>query len=410
MDERPIALAAVIPRTDILLTHSLPHDILDLTNRADRAGCLTLAARLSALRPRLHVLEHIHEAQEAHVHPVYLKFIQGVRGTDPNKDPNHACHFSFSMTQPHCTRIVSPTSIVQLKYTSAPLPKPESTAAKTWTRFVLISDNHGKTFPVPDGDVLLHSGDLTRSGTLNDLRKIMAWLYALPHPIKIIIGGNRDFLLDRKWYDVNWPQTGRHGNEPTWEPPESVFELLTGPNAAAANIEDANGVYMGLREARISTLLCVRLPTISRKQKVIVLHFFWTMDERAPTALAAAISRTDILLTHCPPYDILDLTNKADRAGCSALASRLPRNPPSPACLWTHTRGTGRICPFMRGNPEADVADEGLQELGIEEGEQTIFVNASNFPSGPTAVNAGGPIGMAGVGLTFQPMVVDLLE
>lgn len=47
-----------------------------------------------------------------------------------------------------------------------PARSPES------TRFVLVSDTHTHTFPVPDGDILLHAGDLTvclyhadRSGT-----------------------------------------------------------------------------------------------------------------------------------------------------------------------------------------------------------------------------------------------------
>jgi hypothetical protein len=89
------------------------------------------------------------------------------------------------MFLPHRARIVTPTSIVQLGYDTLPLPKPEPTTGQVWARFVLISDTHGKTFPVPDGDVLLHSGDLTRSGTLSDLRHMMAWLCALPHPIKM---------------------------------------------------------------------------------------------------------------------------------------------------------------------------------------------------------------------------------
>lgn len=32
-----------------------------------------------------------------------------------------------------------------------------------YTRFVLVSDTHTRTFPVPPGDILLHAGDLTVS-------------------------------------------------------------------------------------------------------------------------------------------------------------------------------------------------------------------------------------------------------
>jgi len=46
--------------------------------------------------------------------------------------------------------------------------------------------------PVPDGDVLLHAGDLTELGRLAEMERVMEWLCALPHPVKIIIGGNHD--------------------------------------------------------------------------------------------------------------------------------------------------------------------------------------------------------------------------
>lgn len=97
------------------------------------------------------------------------------------------------------------------------------------TRFVLLSDTHTHTFPVPDGDVLLHAGDLTVSpfnsilrhvytdvllfdatnidydyfvthlrilmseqerGSLKELRVTLDWICSLPHKYKIIIAGN----------------------------------------------------------------------------------------------------------------------------------------------------------------------------------------------------------------------------
>ena len=32
-----------------------------------------------------------------------------------------------------------------------------------WTRFICISDTHCQIFPIPEGDVLIHAGDLTHS-------------------------------------------------------------------------------------------------------------------------------------------------------------------------------------------------------------------------------------------------------
>lgn len=48
--------------TDILITHGPPHGILDLTLRNNHTGCRALLDRVRAIRPKLHVFGHIHEA------------------------------------------------------------------------------------------------------------------------------------------------------------------------------------------------------------------------------------------------------------------------------------------------------------------------------------------------------------
>ena len=54
-----------------------------------------------------------------------------------------------------------------------------------WTRFVCLSDTHSKTFAVPAGDVLLHAGDLSSWGRVNQLKVTVDWLLSLPHPVKM---------------------------------------------------------------------------------------------------------------------------------------------------------------------------------------------------------------------------------
>jgi Icc-related predicted phosphoesterase len=52
--------------TEILLTHSPPHRVLDKTRKGKHAGCELLAARLATLDYcRLHVFGHIHDAHGA---------------------------------------------------------------------------------------------------------------------------------------------------------------------------------------------------------------------------------------------------------------------------------------------------------------------------------------------------------
>ncbi|KDR66488.1 hypothetical protein GALMADRAFT_1155249 [Galerina marginata CBS 339.88] len=107
----------------------------------------------------------------------------------------------------------APWEIVHLDYSPTELaPKPSD----EWTRFVCISDTRSRTFNVPDGDVLLHSRDLTNMGTVADFKKTMEWLYGLPHKIKINSDCRKydgcsftcsspinqpDFLA---WFRINW--------------------------------------------------------------------------------------------------------------------------------------------------------------------------------------------------------------
>jgi len=50
-------------------------------------------------------------------------------------------------------------------------------------RVVCLSDTHGKhrKIDVPDGDLLIHSGDFCSGGKESEARNFSAWLHELPH-------------------------------------------------------------------------------------------------------------------------------------------------------------------------------------------------------------------------------------
>ncbi|RDB15948.1 putative rhamnogalacturonate lyase C [Hypsizygus marmoreus] len=71
-------------------------------------------------------------------------------------------------------------------------------ADPTKIRIVCISDTHNRILSpalVPAGDILVHAGDLTQGGTVDELRRTLDWLRSLPHPHKILIAGNHDTAL-----------------------------------------------------------------------------------------------------------------------------------------------------------------------------------------------------------------------
>ncbi|MEW2360257.1 metallophosphoesterase [Spirillospora sp. NPDC029432] len=65
-------------------------------------------------------------------------------------------------------------------------------------RIVAVADTH--TFHdelvVPEGDVLVHAGDLCRRGKdLGELRDAADWMHDLPHRTKIVVAGNHDWMF-----------------------------------------------------------------------------------------------------------------------------------------------------------------------------------------------------------------------
>ncbi|MCJ1472693.1 hypothetical protein MMC13_001342 [Lambiella insularis] len=65
-------------------------------------------------------------------------------------------------------------------------------------RIVCISDTHTQKLALPPGDILIHAGDLTNSGTTTEIQAQINWLASFPHPHKIAIAGNHDSYLDSR--------------------------------------------------------------------------------------------------------------------------------------------------------------------------------------------------------------------
>lgn len=62
------------------------------------------------------------------------------------------------------------------------------------TRFVCVSDTHGYTpseagFRLPVGDVLIHAGDLTNTGSKSELLRTIEWISKADYEVKIIVAG-----------------------------------------------------------------------------------------------------------------------------------------------------------------------------------------------------------------------------
>lgn len=89
-----------------------------------------------------------------------------------------------------------PIHILLLRLRGPPhLPSSSSTSRPI--RVVCISDTHTLEWPdIPDGDLLIHAGDLCNDGSVREIQAAVNWLKTLPHRHKIVIAGNHDSYFD----------------------------------------------------------------------------------------------------------------------------------------------------------------------------------------------------------------------
>ena len=67
-------------------------------------------------------------------------------------------------------------------------------------RFVFISDTHDlkPNYEIPDGDFLIHCGDICGSDSADNIVRFNDWMGTLPNTHKITIAGNHDFLFEKQ--------------------------------------------------------------------------------------------------------------------------------------------------------------------------------------------------------------------
>lgn len=74
---------------------------------------------------------------------------------------------------------------------------PSSSFTTRPIRVVCISDTHTLEWnDIPDGDLLIHAGDLCNDGSVREIQGTVNWLKTLPHRHKIVIAGNHDSYFD----------------------------------------------------------------------------------------------------------------------------------------------------------------------------------------------------------------------
>ena len=95
------------------------------------------------------------------------------------------------------------------------------------THLVCISDTHSsRWFSLPPGDILIHAGDLTRTGTYREIEEFLQILKAATqYRLKIFIAGNHDITMDEDFYKKSWKRFHR-----AQEDSEAIQKMVRDPS------------------------------------------------------------------------------------------------------------------------------------------------------------------------------------
>ncbi|XP_043223410.1 metallophosphoesterase domain-containing protein 1-like isoform X2 [Amphibalanus amphitrite] len=185
-------------------------------------------------------------------------------------------------------------------------------------RFVCMSDTHSLTphltMPVPDGDVLIHAGDFTKCGRIEEVELFNNWLASLPHRHKIVIAGNHELSFD--------PAFTRDGGA-------GALNALPTLGCDRRDLEQA----VSRPDCRSRLSGCTYLQDESVTVSGITVYGSPWQPEFCDWAFNVPRGRpclekwlkipenVDVLITHSPPIGHGDLTISGVRAGCVELLS-----------------------------------------------------------------------------------------
>ena len=159
-------------------------------------------------------------------------------------------------------------------------------------KFVIIADTHGKhrSVRLPKGDVLIHAGDISYRGEKLEIKDFLLWFARQDFEHKIFIAGNHDFFFEK-------------AKEKELE--NIIPEKITYLNDSGTII---NGINIW-------------------GSPFTPKFFNWAFNETRGEAIRKhwklIPDNTDLLITHGPPYGILDQVASGHHVGCKDLLNRV---------------------------------------------------------------------------------------
>lgn len=201
---------------------------------------------------------------------------------------------------------------------------------------VLISDTHNKHLQIeqdlPDGDMIIHSGDISGRGTMTEIRNFLTWYSSLPYKWKVFIAGNHDWAFEDDYSKIQEVLKK--------EFPDIIYLQESGV------IIDGIKIYGAPHQPRFHDWAF----NVDRDK----IHVHW---DRIP-------DEVDILITHGPPYKHGDYVeylgkNLEHNVGCKALLEAIERVQPQYSVFGHIHSGSGVTTNGKTVFVNASVLDEG---------------------------------------------------
>lgn len=164
-------------------------------------------------------------------------------------------------------------------------------------KITFISDTHGQhqSLTTLTGDTIIHAGDVSSKGTLYEIKAFLNWFKDLDFKYKIFIAGNHDFFFEQA----------------------SEYEL--------EKLMPKNIIYLNDSGVTIDNMRIWGSP-------IQPLFHDWAFNRNRGKEIRKhwdlIPDKTDILVTHGPPMNILDQTITNENVGCADLLDTILRVKP----------------------------------------------------------------------------------
>lgn len=166
-------------------------------------------------------------------------------------------------------------------------------------KIAMFSDTHlvhkddHRVLRIPEVDLALHAGDATMRGTVEEVRCFLDWFSELPAKQKIFIAGNHDWLFQKE------PALAR---------------------SLVRDYRDKNVIYL---EDELTSAEGLQIYGSPWQPEFCNWAFNLPRGEALRRKWAMIPDTTDILITHGPPWLILDEAGPGVHVGCEDLAKRI---------------------------------------------------------------------------------------